>query len=281
MGSLDFVVNYADMLDQTCVEFQHVHDCYEIYYCLGGTQHLTIDGVRHVLTGNSFAVIRPGVTHYTVYEPKLPKQYVVFVFTPPAVSNASGRSKGAQAEMDFLSVALRYFEDHTCFLGKDRFDCTALLKKLGDEIASDRPGKTQMINALYQEYLIVIFRHLVSAEQENTTPTNINLAIEITKYMHANYSKNITVQDIADEFYISPRHVGRVFEEFFGQSFKKTLNIYRLNYAKNYLIDTDFSVERIVELVGLSSPKTLYQLFRENEGITVSEFRAKHRKLPE
>ena len=38
MGTLDFVVNYADMLDQTCVEFRHVHECYEIYYCLSGMQ---------------------------------------------------------------------------------------------------------------------------------------------------------------------------------------------------------------------------------------------------
>ena len=43
MGTLDFVVNYADMLDQTCVEFRHVHECYEIYYCLSGMQHLMID----------------------------------------------------------------------------------------------------------------------------------------------------------------------------------------------------------------------------------------------
>ena len=71
MGTLDFVVNYADMLDQTCVEFQHVHDCYEIYYCLSGMQHLMIDGEQHVLTADSFAVIRPGVHHYTVYEPTL------------------------------------------------------------------------------------------------------------------------------------------------------------------------------------------------------------------
>ena len=100
----------------------------------------------------------------------------------------------------------------------------------------------------------------------------------MTKYMHANYNKNITVQDIADVFYVSPRHINRVFEEYFGQSFKRTLNIYRLNYAKNYLIDTSYPVERIAELVGFSSPKTLYQLFKEHEGMTVSEFRAKCRE---
>ncbi|WP_122789274.1 AraC family transcriptional regulator [Intestinibacillus sp. Marseille-P6563] len=278
MGTLDFVVNYADMLDQTCVEFQHVHDCYEIYYCLSGMQHLMIDGEQHVLTADSFAVIRPGVHHYTVYEPTLLKQYVVFVFTPPTANSSKSRSKGVQSELEFLSAALRYFEEHTHFICKDRFQSNAVLKKLGEEIGSDRPGKNQMINALYQQYLITIFRHLVSAKQEEAVPSNINLAIAMTKYMHANYNKNISLQDIADVFYVSPRHINRVFEEYFGQSFKRTLNIYRLNYAKNYLMDTNYPAEKISELVGFSSPKMLYQLFKEIEGTTVSEFRARYRK---
>ena len=277
MGSLDFVVNYADMLDQTCVEFQHVHDCYEIYFCLSGMQHLMIGGERHILTGDSFAVIRPGVHHYTVYEPNLLKQYVVFVFTPPTVSAAKSRSKGVQADVDFLSVALQYFDEHTHFICKDRYQCSTLLKRLGEEIAGDRPGKDQMINALYQEYLIHIFRHLASGKQDEPMLSNFNMAVAMTKYMHANYNKNISLQDIADVFYVSPRHINRVFEDYFGQSFKRTLNIYRLNYAKNYLIDTNYPAEKIAELVGFSSPKMMYQLFKEIEGMTVSEFRAQYR----
>ncbi len=277
MGALDFVVNYADMLDQTCVEFEHVHECYEIYYCLSGMHHLMIDGQCHTLTGGSFAVIRPGIYHYTVYEPSLLKQYVVFVFTPPTVNSTKSRSKNAQSEFSFLSAALQYFETHTHFICKDRFRGNEVLHTLDKEISQDLPGKSQMVNALYQQYLVTIFRHLVTAKPDESMPSNINLAVAMTKYMHANYNKNITLQDIADVFYISPRHINRIFEEYFGQSFKRTLNIYRLNYAKNYLMDTNYPAEKIAELVGFSSPKMLYQLFKEVEGMTVSEFRAQHR----
>lgn len=277
MGALDFVVNYADMLDQTCVEFRHVHECYEIYYCLSGMMHLKIGDECHVLTGDSFAVIRLGMHHFTVYEPDLLKQYVVFVFTPPMTSASKTRGKGGMAEMDFLTAALQYFDKHTHFICKDRLKGNLLLKRLEEELSADLPGKEQMVNVLYQEYLITILRHLASARQQTPAPSNINLAIAMTKYMHANYNKNITLQDIADVFYVSPRHINRVFEEYFGQSFKRTLNIYRLNYAKNYLMDTSYSAEKIAELVGFSSPKMLYQLFKEIEGMTVSEFRGQHR----
>jgi YesN/AraC family two-component response regulator len=50
-----------------------------------------------------------------------------------------------------------------------------------------------------------------------------------------------------------------------------------LNYAKNYLYHTDKSAEEIASLVGISAVQTLYRLFKENEGITISEYRKIHR----
>lgn len=281
MGTSDFIVNYADMLDQTCVEFLHTHeDCYEIYYCLDGTQNLMVADECCTLTGGSFVVIRPGVHHYTIYEPHTPKHYVVFVFTPPTVSTARSKSRSAPHESDFVISALHYFDERTHFSGCDRFHSRAVLDRLHEEITNSYSGTSLMVSALYQQYLISILRCLMAEDpqqqQPQPAPSNINLAVAITKYMHANYHKNISIQDISDTFYISPRHVNRVFEDYFGQSFKRTLNIYRLNYAKNYLLDTDFSTEKISGLVGLSSPKMLYQLFKEIEGMTISEFRAQH-----
>ena len=63
-----------------------------------------------------------------------------------------------------------------------------------------------MVNVLYQEYLITILRHLASARQQTPAPSNINLAIAMTKYMHANYNKNITLQDI-ETFSMSRRAI--------------------------------------------------------------------------
>lgn len=284
LGSSDFTVNYVDLLDESCVEFLHVHeDSYEIYYCLEGTQHIMVGEECCTMTAGNFLLLRPGVRHYTLYEPQSPKQYTVFVFAPPSAVGGRGKGKTGGAEDEFVSSALRYFDTATHFLGQDQFLARAVLDDLHRELAYPTAGHHLMVSALYQQYLISILRCLLQTyehpvQTQPTAPTKINLAIAMTKYMHANYHKNISVQDISNEFYISPRHVNRVFEDYFGQSFKRTLNIYRLNYAKNYLIDTDYSTEQIAELVGLSSSKVLSQLFREVEGTSLSEFRKQHSK---
>lgn len=275
IGLSDITVNYAEALDQSCVEFLHTHDCFEIYYCLSGTQHIHVDGSTQTLSAGNLILIRPGVSHHTVYEPNHPKTYVVFVFTPPTVSAA--KAKVLQPEDEILLAVQRYFEDHPFFVCQDAFDCVSILDRLGRELAAHLPGKAQMVALLYQQYLLSALRNFDTLLPTKVGASNSNLAIEITKYMHANYYNNLTMQDIARVFFVSPRHINRVFEDYFGQSFKRTLNIYRLNYAKNYFLDTDFSVEKVAAMVGFSSPKMLYQMFREIEGMTIAEFRASHK----
>ncbi|MDO4174975.1 MAG: AraC family transcriptional regulator [Eubacteriales bacterium] len=278
IGSSNLVVNYVDSFDESCVEFNHVHtDCYEIYHCLEGTHHLVIGDETYTLTQGCFALLRPNVYHNTVYEPQKHKRYTAFVFTKPSSNAAKDKQRGAQPEDTFLSDALQYFDTHTHYIGRDAHGCSGILDRLHEEIIGSLPGKKLMIDTLYQQYILSILRCMTemdSMSESQTAPplSNLNMAIMMTKYMHKNYYKNITIQDISNEFFISARHVNRVFENYFGQSFKKTLNIYRLNYAKNYLYDTDYSIEKISQLVGLASPKALYQLFKEVEGMTVAEF---------
>ena len=89
MGSSDFTVNYVELLDESCVEFRHVHDdSYEIYYCLEGTQNFWAGNERLTLTGGMFLLLAPGVHHYTIYEPQIPKRYAVFVFSPAGSAGA-------------------------------------------------------------------------------------------------------------------------------------------------------------------------------------------------
>ena len=283
MGSGDFVVNYVEMLDESCVEFRHVHkDGYEIYYCIEGSQHLMVEDKCYSLMAGDFLFLRPGVSHYTIYEPKTPKRYAVYVFSVEKTNSSKQKGKPLLNDDNFALNTMQFFENKLCFIGHDETSCSALLAKIQQEIEDPKPGGNLMINTLYQQYLLTVLRNM----QQETDPesqhqhdqSKVNWTIKITKYMRANYNKNISVQDIADTFFLSPRHVNRIFSEFFGESFKRTLNIYRLNYAKNYLIDTDYSVEKISELVGLSSPKMLYQLFEEVEGISLSEYRHRVRE---
>lgn len=49
-----------------------------------------------------------------------------------------------------------------------------------------------------------------------------------------------------------------------------------MEYAKNYLCSTNYSVEKIAAMVGFNSPATLRNLIRQEEGLSIREFRRKY-----
>ncbi|MBQ6455632.1 MAG: helix-turn-helix transcriptional regulator [Mogibacterium sp.] len=280
IGDYTVQINYSEITDESCLEFSHVHNDYEIYYCLEGTMHLMVGDEYVEMEKNQFTIVEPGVSHNTLYEPKHPKKYFILVFEKP--EPVKGAAMTYSITDSYISEVIKRIDKTEGRTFSDTLGCQWIIKALGTEMESDGPGHDDMIRAFYTQYLIHIFRNLditvEDAEMKSERRTdNINLALELTRYMHENYNKNISIKDAAETFHISERHVGRIFDKYFGTSFKHTLNIYRINYSKNYLLDTDYSIEKIASLVGISSTRKFYELFREMEQMSASKYRKLHK----
>lgn len=281
-GNNTVAVNYSEITDESCLEFSHVHSDFEIYYCLEGTMHLMAGDDCIKMKRNMFTIIGPGKFHHTLYEPKLQKRYFIMVFESPVKCTQILKGDYMEHVNQYLNEAICHIEKERILTLSDRFECHRIIERLEREMNMDLPGRNEMIRSIYTEYLIHIFRNLDiysgrHGEGKNVEQGNVNLALELTRYMHNNYSKNISVRDAAENFHISERHVGRVFDKYFGKSFKHTLNVFRINYAKNYLLDTSYSIEKIAGLVGVSSIRTFNQLFREMENMSPTEYREIHK----
>ncbi len=279
MSGYDLSVKYLERLDETCVEFTHTHVSYEIYYILSGSMRMQIGGEEHLLLPNHFILIPPGMRHGAVYDPDEPKEYVVFVFGVHKSSDAAAKSK--TLEHAFIRQLEDAITDKQYVIAHDTNNCATVLSDIEREADEKQAGWPLILVDYCREYLIKLLRNvLADGPDKSVQPVSgqANLAVEVTKYMQEHYPENLSLEDVSKAFHITPRHVTRIFSDYFGTSFRKTLSIYRLNYAKNYLCTTDKTVEEIAALVGISAPQTLYRLFKENEGMTISEYRRYHRQ---
>ncbi len=280
MSDYDLSVKYLEKLDETCVEFTHTHLNYEIYYILEGRMRMRIGGQEHLLLPNRFILIPPGVSHGAVYDPDEPKVYVVFVYS--IHQNSEALSRRRSPEHEFVRRLENALKEKLYVIAEDTNNCGGILSALQHEATQKEIGWQIILVDYCREYFIKLLRNVLTdnpADEITPDAGQKNMAIEITKYMHEHYHQNISLEDVSKAFHITPRHVTRIFSDYFGTSFRKTLSIYRLNYAKNYLSTTDKSVEEIAELVGISTPQTLYRLFKENEGMTISEYRKYHKQV--
>lgn len=276
MLDTEVLIRNVELLSSETSEFKHVHNSFEIYYAIEGDLKISISDKESIIPSGNFLLLGPGTWHGTVYEPDIKRKYFIMIFD--ILENDSNTVDNIYSESEILELQkiLVNLNTRGYYIIKDTFNCQNTIEQMSLELKNKNLGWHSILSGLYVKFIILCLRNIIPATSFNLTKqsqANVNLAISITKYMHNHYSENITLQEIAKEMHVSPRHITRVFEACFGTTFSKTLSVLRLNYAKNYLYKTDYSIEKIATLVGFSSSRTLLRLFKEIEGITTTQYR--------
>ena len=114
--------------------------------------------------------------------------------------------------------------------------------------------------------------HIKSASADSNTEPLINSAID---FIEKNYQSDISLQQIADYLSLSTYNTSRMFKKYTGESFINNLNQYRVNKAKNLLINTNTKISEIAVESGFCNKRTFYRVFKNYTGCSPSEYRNK------
>ncbi len=94
-------------------------------------------------------------------------------------------------------------------------------------------------------------------------------------YIEENYTKKISLSDVADEIYVSRWHLSKLLNKYTGKSFADIINGYRIDAAKNMLKDSSLRISDIAETVGFSDSAHFSHVFKRMTGISANEYRNK------
>lgn len=97
------------------------------------------------------------------------------------------------------------------------------------------------------------------------------------KFMHENYSKDISVIDVADALEVSDSHLSRIFRNETGQTILEYLTVIRIEAAKNLLDKYNYKIYEISEMVGYKTSQYFSQVFVKMTGINPLEYRERVR----
>ena len=97
---------------------------------------------------------------------------------------------------------------------------------------------------------------------------------EVLKYIDENFCKQISLDDIAKEFYISPYYLARQFKAETGYSVNQYLQQRRLGKAEQRLAFENTSIKEIAMDCGYTNLKYFYSVFKTKTGHTPNEFRS-------
>lgn len=94
-------------------------------------------------------------------------------------------------------------------------------------------------------------------------------------YMNQNHQKKLSLQELADNEYISRYRMSHFIKEKLGIGFQELLNHIRLEHAITLIVQTDKNILEISELCGFSDLKYLNRLLKKEYKMTAKTYRDK------
>lgn len=96
---------------------------------------------------------------------------------------------------------------------------------------------------------------------------------EVQLYIRQHYSENITLNSLAERFFLHPNYLSRLFKEKTGKNFVEYLTEVRIENVKELLRNSDLKIVEICTLTGYDNPRYFSKVFKQATGMTPREYR--------
>jgi len=252
------------------MEFQHFHQFYEMFIYLEDRQagHL-IDGAWHDIQSGDIVAIRPSLLHKTAYPDGSPcKRLVINFVIPPMPAPLDVHVKKI---LSIFDKKLPFYR----FEGKYK---NLIFKQLNDiYYLSKTPNELTdfSIHNKFMEFLSLIYLYRSKNVYHNHVDfDNITSKIyNITAYIHSNFTEELSLNTIADQFYISSYYLSHQFKKVTNFTLTEYIQLTRIRNAQTMLLSTNDPITDIAFACGFNSFSQFNRAFNNFVGVSPSKFR--------
>jgi AraC family transcriptional regulator len=108
------------------------------------------------------------------------------------------------------------------------------------------------------------------------TPRDLHSLQRAQEYVHAHYSKNLTLAQVARAAGVHPVYLGQIFRQEFGETLGEHLNRIRVRAAAEMLANSDLPLCAIGIELGFYDQSHFSRIFRQLTGTTPGRFRTEY-----
>jgi two-component system response regulator YesN len=96
---------------------------------------------------------------------------------------------------------------------------------------------------------------------------------QVKQYLQEHYATDVTLEEVAEKFAISPYYLSKLFSQQCGITFIDYLTDLRMEEAKRLLTETQKGLKEIASEVGYANPNYFSRVFKKKTGVTPSEYK--------
>ncbi len=263
----DFEIDIRDRNKKYYLGNAHSHGHYEFYYLLRGEINYFIDDKIYPVKKGDVILIPPHVIHKTVPCENYKHSRILLNIKP-----------------EFLKEFLVYEPDLFDFFKVNLIPATysfstrieTILQTLLSEYNKD--ANPVMMKSLVGE-LFTILRRTATENEDRLKIEYINRnscsdrILGIVRYINSKYQRDISLNELSQEFFMSPTYLSRTFKKIMGTTYSDYIKSVRINNSIYYLLNTDENITEIATQAGFNSSNHFCKTFKDTMGISPLKYR--------
>ena len=255
----------------------HIHyNDYEVYYLLEGERCYFIWTKIYHLKQGSLVFVRRNVIHKTALSREAHHDRILLEISRSYLESVFAIT-GELTLHDF-------FQDDCIILSLESEEqnfITELLLALGRELGTKNSGFRLLAKSLVAELFIYAKRMEnktnPSASSRTDDPRHRQIE-QIACYIAENCCSPLSLNSIAEQFYMNKCYLSRIFKEITGFTVNGYLHARRIQKARSLLIQNSMNISEVSEAAGYENLTYFERVFKKHTGMSPLEYRRQYGK---
>lgn len=246
----------------------HRHNAYEIYYFMSGNVNLYVEQQCYNLRPGDLVIISPEQLHRVVYLDFQVYERTIINIKHELIKSLSSESTDLTKCFNFESIDT--FK-HIHLNREQRDEYTGLVNKFNElrntfEYGFDLKADYELANILI--FINKLFENAQTSKKENVMP---DLIKNVMDFVQTHLSETITLEMLANEFYLSGKYISSQFKQHTGLTLRTYILDQRIAYAKK-LLQSGANVSEACYRSGFSDYANFIRTFTNLVGVSPGKF---------
>ena len=238
----------------------HHHDFYEIYYFLSGKVDYLVEGINYSLFPGDLLLISPMELHRPSVAPDEAYERIVLWIDAEYLRS---RTEGTA----FLN---RCFLTGHNLLHASRTEIPELIRRLAREFGTGDEASSLSAQGILLQLLGEMLRLASRTGDQEAAGRSSTLIENVLGYIGEHYREEISLEELAQRFFVSKYHLAHQFGKSVGVSVYRYILLKRLQHARQLLAEGE-SPGNAGRASGFGEYTNFYRAFRQVYGTSPKE----------
>ncbi len=207
----------------------HYHEFHKVLLLLSGSGSYVVEGSRYLLQPGDLVLVGKGCVHRPEFASDCPYERIILYISPEFVQRYS------DSACDLAD----------CFDGKwghvlrpeeaARRELFGIAQQLERELLDTEYGGTVLSRHFLVQLLVEIGRQQRRCDRPAPMAAGSDRVLQMLSYLNAHAAEDLSIDDLAEQFFLSKYHMMRLFRRETGSTIHAYLTERRLMLARDYI----------------------------------------------